>query len=80
MNPIPKKVSMELVGLDGNAFALLGAFRRQAKRERWSPEEIDSVTQEAKSGDYNHLLSTLLKYSKSPSQNQEEEMDGPDQL
>ena len=35
-----KKVKLELVGLDGNAFTLMGAFKRQAERERWAKEEI----------------------------------------
>lgn len=33
-----KKVTLELVGLDGNAFALMGAFAKRAKREGWEKE------------------------------------------
>ena len=57
-----KKVNLSLVGLDGNAFALMGAFQQQARKEGWSKEEITSVLDEAKSGDYNHLLVTLDSY------------------
>jgi hypothetical protein len=57
-----KKVKLSLVGLDGNAFALMGAFRRQAKKEGWSPQEISKVLDEARSGDYDHLLSTLSEH------------------
>lgn len=57
-----KKVKLELIGMDGNAFNLLGAFRRQAKREGWSDKEIKEVTDEAESGDYDHLLFTLGEY------------------
>lgn len=55
-----KKVSLNLVGLDGNAFSLMGAFSRQARKEGWSSDEIDSVRAECMSGDYNHLLRTLM--------------------
>ena len=57
-----KKVSLTLVGLDGNAFALLGAFQRQARKEGWTPEEIRTVRDEAMQGDYNHLVRTLVKH------------------
>lgn len=60
-----KKVNLELVGLDGNAFALLGAFRRQARIEGWDHDEISMVMDEAMSGDYNHLLRTLMEYCES---------------
>ena len=61
---INKKIDLELVGLDGNAFALLGAFQKQARKEKWTQEEITQVFNEASSCDYNHLLRTLAKYTK----------------
>ena len=61
--PINKTVNLCLVGMDGNAFAIMGAFRRQAIEEGWTAEEIDTVLEEAKKSDYNHLLSTILRYS-----------------
>jgi len=61
---IKKQITLELAGLDGNAFSLMGAFQRQAKREGWSKEEIDAVLEECKSGDYYHLLQTLMSYCK----------------
>jgi len=63
---INKKITLQLVGLDGNAFALMGAFQRQARREGWTKEEIDSVMDECQSGDYNHLLNTLMNHTESP--------------
>lgn len=57
-----KKVMLNLVGLDGNAFSLLGAFTRQARKEKWSRDEIKAVTDEATSNDYNHLLATLMDH------------------
>ncbi len=60
---IEKKVKMNLVGLDGNAFSLMAAFSRNAKRQDWTKEEIDVVLQKCMSGDYDNLLSTLLEYT-----------------
>ena len=62
MIKLNKKISLDLVGLDGNAFALLGAFSNQAKRENWTTDEIKVVRDEASNGDYDHLLQTLIKY------------------
>jgi hypothetical protein len=59
-----KRVTLNLEGLDSNAFGLMGAFQRQAKREGWSAEEIKAVMTECQSGDYNHLLSTLMNNCK----------------
>lgn len=55
-----KTVDLELTGLDGNAFNLMGVFKRQARREKWSRGEIDKVLTECRKSDYNHLLSTLM--------------------
>lgn len=54
-----KKIKLNLIGLDGNAFSLMGAFQRQARREGWNDDEIKNVIDEAKKGDYSHLLMTL---------------------
>jgi len=59
-------VKLELVGLDGNAFVLLAAFKRQATKEKWTQEEISKVLNEARSGDYDHLLCTLADHCESP--------------
>ena len=57
-----KKIKLNLVGLDGNAFFLLGAFQRQARREGWTTEEISEVINKAQSGDYNNLLCVLMEH------------------
>ncbi|WP_396602060.1 hypothetical protein [Algibacter sp. R77976] len=56
---IDKTVNLNLVGVNGNAFMIMGVFRKQAKKEGWTSEEIEDVMTEAKSGDYNHLLATI---------------------
>ena len=59
-----KKIKLNLEGRDGNAFSLMGAFSRQAKREGWNQEEIGEVLKKAQSGDYNNLLQTLIAHTK----------------
>jgi hypothetical protein len=61
-----KKVTLQLVGLDGNAFNLLGQFQRAARRQGWSPEETKVVIDEATSGDYDHLLQVLIQHTEPP--------------
>ena len=58
-DPAPAK--MALVGEDGNAFAILGRFQREARREGWSPEQIKAVMDDAMSGDYDHLLCVMME-------------------
>jgi len=57
------KVRLRLVGLDGNAFNLLGRFQRAAREQGWPAAEINAVIREATSGDYDHLLQTLLQHT-----------------
>ena len=45
-----------LVGVDGNAYALMGYTRQAMKENGFSKEEIDAMLEEAKSGDYYHLI------------------------
>jgi len=55
-----KKLNLELEGQDGNAFSLLGLFRKEAKKAGWTEDEIKKTTEEAMSGDYDYLLQTLM--------------------
>lgn len=57
-----KTVNLNLVGIDGNAFAIMGAFSKQAQKENWSAEEIKTVIDDAMSGNYDHLLATISKH------------------
>ncbi len=70
---IEKTVNLELVGVNGNAFAVMGLFSRQARREGWTHEEIDLVLEEAKSGDYDHLLSTIMTYCEPQDEHEQED-------
>lgn len=58
-----KKVRLQLVGLDSNAFSIMGAWRRAANRQGWTVAEMDAVIAEAMNGDYHHLLSTIANHT-----------------
>lgn len=72
---VDKKVNLQLVGLDGNTFSLMGAFQAQARKEGWTKEEIKIVIDDAMSGDYNHLLATLSDHCESTDEEDEYEDD-----
>ena len=38
------KVKMTLIGVDGNAFSLMGAFSSNARKQGWTNDEIKVVT------------------------------------
>ena len=61
-----KKFKLKLVGQDGNAFVLLGFFQSRATKAGWTQKEIDKVLGEATTGDYNHLVTTLMDASTDP--------------
>jgi hypothetical protein len=62
---LPKPVKLRLVGLDGNAWSLMGAFSAQARNEGWNRDQIAAVIDECMSGDYDHLLCTLSEHCES---------------
>lgn len=56
------KLDLDLTTLDSNAFSLLGAFSKAAKKAGWTKEEISEVYTKATSGDYDHLVFTLMEH------------------
>jgi len=59
-----KQVKLKLVGLDSNAFSVMGAWRSQARKEGWTAAEIKIVLEDVMSSDYNHLLAVIQAYTK----------------
>ena len=74
---------MQLVGLDGNAFVIMGTWRSNALRQGWSQEEVRAVLEEAQSGDYDHLLATIAMNTTEPEPNdwggEDEDFDDEDE-
>ena len=63
LSPVGKsKPSVELVGQDGNAFAILGRVRVALVKAGYTKDEIKQYTDDAMSGDYNHLLATTMDW------------------
>ncbi len=56
-----KKPVVQLIGSDGNAFAIMGKVAR-ALRLAGKPELVKPYMEEATSGDYDHLLQVTMKY------------------
>ena len=55
-------ITVKLVGTDGNAFATLGKVSKEMKKAGINQSEIDDFYDEATSGDYDHLLGTVMKW------------------
>ena len=60
MEPKFPHVEVELVGQDGNAFAILGNVQRAMRQADVDKADIDEMMAEAQTGDYNHLLQTVM--------------------
>jgi len=56
------EVEVELVGQDGNAFAIMGRVMGALKDAGVSKEEIDQYYAESTSGDYDNLLRTAMAW------------------
>lgn len=61
-SPLYPDVVVHLVGHDGNAFAILAYVRQALRKAKVSQERIETFMTEATSGDYDHLLQTVLKW------------------
>ena len=55
-------VEVKLIGLSNNAFHIIGAVRKALIRAGASKLEIELFTEEATSGNYDHLLATVQRW------------------
>ena len=60
MQPKYPHITVELVGRDGNAFAILGRCQRAMQRAKLDRDEIGAFMAQATSGDYDNLLRTAM--------------------
>ena len=56
------EVQVQMVGEDGNAFAIIGRVSKALGRAGVSPEEVEKFSEEAMSGDYDALLRTVIRW------------------
>ena len=69
----PTPVPPKLLDGDGDPFAILGRFQREARRVGWSPEQIKAVIDDATSGDHDHLLDVVMANTEDDSEDEDEE-------
>jgi len=55
-------ITVQLTGKDGNAFSVLGEVSRGLRRAGVSDTECDQFFTEATSGNYDHLLRTVMEW------------------
>ncbi len=55
-------IKVQLVGMDGNAFSIIGRVRQALRRAGVDQTEIDLFVSQATSGDYDNVLQTCMKW------------------
>lgn len=55
-------VRVKITGTDSNAFFLIGTVTRAMRREGVPADKITEFTNEAMSGDYSHVLATIMDW------------------
>lgn len=56
------EIEVELVGQDGNAFAIMASVSKAMRRAQVPQAEIDEYLKESTSGDYDNLLRTAMRW------------------
>lgn len=60
--PLYSGTEVQLSDCDGNAFAIISRVARALRDDNVPKHIIDHFIDEAKSGDYDHLLQTCMKW------------------
>ena len=56
------EIEVQLLGRDGNAFAIMGTIQNALKKAGVSKDEISLYVKESMSGDYENLLRTAMRW------------------
>ena len=64
MSPEKNKPTVKLVGINGNAFMIMGTVTKALRSAGFSKEEIVQYQSEAMSGDYDNLLQVTMSWVK----------------
>lgn len=62
MAPKFPDIEVELVGKSANGFVIVGTVRQALRRAEVPDHLVESFTAEATSGDYQHLLATVVDW------------------
>lgn len=54
--------NVQLTGEDGNAFFIIGRTTQALRRAGATPESIKAFQEDAMSGDYGHVLQTVMRW------------------
>jgi hypothetical protein len=55
-------IEVELSESNGNAYAIIGTVRKTLRRAGVTGDQIQKFTDDAMSGDYDHVLQTCMKW------------------
>ena len=55
-------IEVELVGHDGNAFAIMGRVTKALRQNGYTADDVDEYRKEAMSGDYDNLLRVTMEW------------------
>ena len=55
-------IDCELIGVDGNAFSLMGHWKQCAQQQGVESEDISKVLELAQAGDYDNLIGVLFRH------------------
>jgi len=59
----PKKPTVKLSGIDGNAFTIMGVVSKALRRAGFPEADVEKYMEESMAGDYNNLLRIAAKYA-----------------
>lgn len=62
MEPLYPDIEVQLVGLDGNAFSIMGRVTKALADAGVEKAERTKFQEECMAGDYDHLLQTCIKW------------------
>lgn len=51
---------LRLIGQDGNAFSIIAKALTAARRAGWTTEQVEALTADMTSGDYDHVLGVAM--------------------
>jgi hypothetical protein len=57
------KPDCQLIGIDGNAYSIVGAGEQALRKAGYSRVALDEYREDAFSGDYDHVIQTVMKWT-----------------
>lgn len=67
------KAELQLVGIDGNAWSIMGAVGQAMRKHGYSNQAKGEMVEDSMSGDYNHVIQTAMFWTDSPEDEDEDD-------